>query len=453
MYSAYKKLLSGLFLLLFLSQSAFSQADKYKPLVDQRYYVVLGTFRYVPNAERFGSKLRMQGVEPKFGRNPETKLIYVYCYAGGKEDAIQKWEQYYAMPDFTDAWVYHHRSPNSSMVAQQDKPLFTTKTAPISSTLKPSSTTPTRSEVVMSEATASSERQVQPINEEPENSSEEEPAENTSAPQLVAKKEESKEKPLDGRPETFQNVYETPIEETEVEYVVYFNTFNSTSLKEVISFVEVVDGNKARKIITLPSHEYHQLRIPKASTDNIQLSTQTFGYKKLTLDFNFDKVKELVAEGSDLVRMRGDTIEINMALQRLAKGDKQVMFNVFFHNGAAIMRAQSQYEMNSLLEFMNENPKRKIILHGHTNGSGIGDLWKNPDDEFFSITSKTIKGKGTAKELSQERASIIKRYLVKNGINESRIKIKGWGGKKPIYDPKSYEAKHNARVEVEVISE
>lgn len=438
MYPAYQKLLYALFLLLFLSQSAFSQADKYKPLVDQRYYVVLGTFQYAPNAERLGSKLRTQGVEPKFGRNPETKLIYVYCYAGGKEDAIQNWEQYHAMPDFPDAWVYHYRSPNSSMVAQQDKPLSTTKTAPTSSTPKPSSTTPTPSKVVMSEATASSKKEVKPINEETESS---------------PKKEEPKEKPLDGRPETFQNVYETPIRETEVQYVVYFNTFNSSSLKEVISFVDVIDGNKARKIITLPSHEYHQLRVPKASTDNIQLSTQTFGYKKLTLDFNFDKVKELVAEGSDLVRMRGDTIEITMPLQRMSKGDKQIMFNVFFHNGAAIMRAQSQYEMNSLLEFMNENPKRQITLHGHTNGSGIGDLWKNPDDEFFLITSRTIKGKGTAKDLSQERANVMKRYLIKNGINESRIKVKGWGGKQPLYDSKSYEAKHNARVEVEVVAE
>jgi outer membrane protein OmpA-like peptidoglycan-associated protein len=43
--------------------------------------------------------------------------------------------------------------------------------------------------------------------------------------------------------------------------------------------------------------------------------------------------------------------------------------------------------------------------------------------------------------------------LIENGIAADRIEIKAWGGKKPLFDKHSVNAKRNVRVEVEILSE
>ncbi len=59
----------------------------------------------------------------------------------------------------------------------------------------------------------------------------------------------------------------------------------------------------------------------------------------------------------------------------------------------------------------------------------------------------------SAKDLSYNRAEVIKEYLVANGIAADRVEIKAWGGKRPIYDKRSANAKKNVRVEVEILAE
>ena len=71
-------------------------------------------------------------------------------------------------------------------------------------------------------------------------------------------------------------------------------------------------------------------------------------------------------------------------------------------------------------------------------------------DAFFSLND-TKEGFGTAKELSEERAVIIRDYLVKNGVSADRMQIKAWGGKKPIHDKMSPRAAENVRVEIEIL--
>jgi outer membrane protein OmpA-like peptidoglycan-associated protein len=117
------------------------------------------------------------------------------------------------------------------------------------------------------------------------------------------------------------------------------------------------------------------------------------------------------------------------------------------------MLPESKYEINSLLQMMQENPAYKIRLHGHTNGNYTGKIIVMGENKnFFSLTgSKSTQG--SAKDLSQSRAEIIKEYLVANGIDGSRVEVKAWGGKRPIYDKHSANAKRNVRVEVEILEQ
>ena len=117
------------------------------------------------------------------------------------------------------------------------------------------------------------------------------------------------------------------------------------------------------------------------------------------------------------------------------------------------MLPESKYELNSLLQLLQENPKYRIRLHGHTNGNYHGKIISmGPEKNFFSLTG-SVQRAGTAKELSYDRAEIVKEYLVSQGIQPDRMELKGWGGRRPIYDKNSSNAKRNVRVVVEILED
>ena len=75
------------------------------------------------------------------------------------------------------------------------------------------------------------------------------------------------------------------------------------------------------------------------------------------------------------------------------------------------------------------------------------------DKSFFALTKQSVSVVGSAKQLSYERAEIIKEYLLTKGIAADRIEVKGYGGKKPLFDKHGANAKKNVRVEVEVLAD
>jgi outer membrane protein OmpA-like peptidoglycan-associated protein len=179
------------------------------------------------------------------------------------------------------------------------------------------------------------------------------------------------------------------------------------------------------------------------------LICNVFGYRKLQRDIDYaNPVGEDIETDAD-----GNTV-IPFELVRLQKGDIVIMFNVFFYKDAAVMRPESRYEVNGLQQMLEENPKMKIRIHGHTNGGASGKIIeKDKDsDNYFSLTN-TKEGFGSAKKLSEERAQLIKDYLVSVGIDPNRLEVKAWGGKKPIHDKFSNRANENVRVEIEVLED
>ena len=117
------------------------------------------------------------------------------------------------------------------------------------------------------------------------------------------------------------------------------------------------------------------------------------------------------------------------------------------------MRPESKFDLDGLLDMMNENPKYKIRIHGHTNGNASGKIMEvGESGEFFSLTGAK-EGNGSAKKLSLKRAEVIRNYLATKGVDPTRMETKAWGGKKPIYDKHHTQASANVRVEVEVIEE
>lgn len=122
-----------------------------------------------------------------------------------------------------------------------------------------------------------------------------------------------------------------------------------------------------------------------------------------------------------------------IALSSVAKGSVITLDHVLFHRGTANMIDGSEKELNLVVEVLNDNPKIKILLKGHTDNTG--DPVKNV-------------------QLSEARVKSVKEYILSQGISAFRVRGKGYGGNQPIASNATEETrKLNRRVEFEVIDD
>jgi outer membrane protein OmpA-like peptidoglycan-associated protein len=120
-------------------------------------------------------------------------------------------------------------------------------------------------------------------------------------------------------------------------------------------------------------------------------------------------------------------LEMNFRLQPVEIGTTVNLKNVLFMQAKTDILPESFPELDLVVSFLNENPKVRIELMGHTDGRGVH--------------ADNVK-------LSLQRVNKVKDYLVSKGIDSRRISGKGFGGSKPIASNDTEESrKMNRRVE------
>ncbi|MGB0422698.1 MAG: OmpA family protein [Flavobacteriales bacterium] len=129
---------------------------------------------------------------------------------------------------------------------------------------------------------------------------------------------------------------------------------------------------------------------------------------------------------------------------KLSAGTNFNLSNIFFHGNSALYKDGSKESLEELLHFMN-NTNAKIMLEGHVNGNmGKRYLKKaaksNPERTAYK----------NATDLSLARAESVKRYLVENGIDPSRIVCIGKGGKEKIYKKPKNQKENSANRRIEI---
>ncbi len=129
------------------------------------------------------------------------------------------------------------------------------------------------------------------------------------------------------------------------------------------------------------------------------------------------------------IKKNNDYIEnIQLISNKEISTNKQkiIINNIFFDYNKYELKPESLPELKRLIEFLKLN-NQSILIEGYTDNVGSAE---------FNI------------ELSKNRAQQVANYLIKNGIDSNRIKVKGWGYQNPITDNKDEEAKSkNRRVE------
>lgn len=98
-------------------------------------------------------------------------------------------------------------------------------------------------------------------------------------------------------------------------------------------------------------------------------------------------------------------------LVELTPGDAVILQNIQFEFNSAALTADSESGIQILTTFLKRNPELKVELAGHTDNVG---------NDNYNL------------KLSFDRAEAVKKALIANGIEESRLTAKGYGASKPL---------------------
>ncbi|MBK7181980.1 MAG: OmpA family protein [Bacteroidetes bacterium] len=112
-------------------------------------------------------------------------------------------------------------------------------------------------------------------------------------------------------------------------------------------------------------------------------------------------------------------IEKDIYLNKIEKGAKIVLNNIFFDYNKATLRSESFSELARVVKIMNENPTIQIEISGHTDTRGSSEY---------------------NQKLSEDRSKSVVDYLIKQGVATARLKYKGYGELTPINTDAMIEA-------------
>ena len=146
-----------------------------------------------------------------------------------------------------------------------------------------------------------------------------------------------------------------------------------------------------------PSNGNYKIAVPVGA--NYGYLAQAEGYMSVTQSLNAINLEE------------AQTITQDLYLMPIKKGTQIALNNIFFDYNKTELNKESFAELNRLVNMMKQNPKMKIAIGGHTDSKG--------SDEY------NLK-------LSSERANSVQEYLLKKGIDQSRMSIKTLGKSDPL---------------------
>jgi outer membrane protein OmpA-like peptidoglycan-associated protein len=377
------------------------------PTASRANYVVIGAFAVEKNADEFVENAKKANFKAVSEINVTRNLFYVYILqTGNRKAAFDLANKIRTTTPFSDTWVY-----TGILGRESDGEDFHPETEKNRETIT---------------AVDNSDKVVSAIESVPEVTSQALPvAAVVTEDKLPVKVDE----PVAGSKNFL------------------FKIVRDDDQQELQGDIDVIDLDKTKKATSYKGNQNVAVA-PVNKSGSLSFLCEVFGYRKMQKDINFNQPQE-----SEGVEMSGDQAVVKFELTRLKKGDISVMYNVYFYKDAGIMRPESRYEVNSLVDMMKDNPKYKIKIHGHTNGSAAGKVVSLGDSKDYFSLNNTKEGFGSAKKLSQERSEVIRDFMVSEGIDAKRMQIKAWGGKRPIHDKMSAHAQSNVRVEIEILED
>ena len=229
------------------------------------------------------------------------------------------------------------------------------------------------------------------------------------------------------------------------EKFISFNRFNNTFLlsKEFssvgnsnINLIKILDIDNLKELIinfntnSVIDGSYEVFK------DSILINKSDLNTPSIV--YNFEKNNQLLFKFKinnflqlDTLLSYNESESAYLSLKEIVIGSRLILNTIIFKRSSYELSEASLSSLNDLLHIFNNKKEFSVLIEGHTDNSG----------NF----KENVK-------LSKKRADVIRSFLIDNGINKNRLKIKGYGPLKPRYSNSSEDTrKLNRRVEVLVI--
>ena len=218
-------------------------------------------------------------------------------------------------------------------------------------------------------------------------------------------------------------------------------------------YIEAQEQALSMHAIHGPCYDFVYLDIPdfgaaKMVAEDVQLNIDLGTELGDILDSEEQVEETQIEEVEDLKGFGAlSTIEVQSKEESMVSvGDKLVLNKVFFYNNTYALKPDADIELNQLVEFLNGNPAVQIEVQGHS-ANNTEEIIPDPN---FKGQGKEWNFKGSAFQLSEERAHAVREYLIQQGIHKKRLTAKGYGDtQKRIPDASTFEEfEQNMRVEI-----
>lgn len=144
------------------------------------------------------------------------------------------------------------------------------------------------------------------------------------------------------------------------------------------------------------------------------------------------KVTKDLVEGETtkvIIKLEPETEE-NLEMQLEEKG-KIELYGIYFDADKAILKPESKTTLQQVLALINNNPKQKLEIGGHTDSQG---------NDIYNL------------ELSDKRAQAVLKWLEDHKANTVNLSSKGYGETEPVADNSSETGRAlNRRVEIKLL--
>jgi len=120
----------------------------------------------------------------------------------------------------------------------------------------------------------------------------------------------------------------------------------------------------------------------------------------------------------------------NLKMFKLKKGNSNFLPKILFEPNDQQFTPESMRNLERIQRLLQQNPNLEIVLEGHSNG-------------FYPSTE-------VDKDLSEGRAEVVRKWLIDNGIESTRLSSRGFGSEKMLYPmaQDEFEESMNRRVEI-----
>ncbi len=197
-----------------------------------------------------------------------------------------------------------------------------------------------------------------------------------------------------------------------------FEVYDEESNNPLKTEIEIIGMTRSDSSLSKADVSEWTVDVPKDQWIHINVHKEGYLFESFKIKSNEQTVSE----------------PIKISLSKMKEGNKIVLKDIVFRENTTHMLPSSINAMEELLDFMKSNASAVVEIRGHVNAPGY-------------------ENSGKVKKFSLKRAEEIKSYLVGEGIDHDRMKVKGMGNEFMIYPtPSTYEQeKANRRVEIVIL--